>query len=264
MLLVADDDLGDGDLPRLLERPDEQPVRLLGALLRLEVVGLAEVDRVDLVQVDEVADVDRPRQLDVEPVEVLVLERDEAALIDLEAADDVVAVDVLAAVAAHLVVADRLQVALVQEVEPELLRLGRADHSHRHADEPKRDRAAPDRPWHGRFPTPHRAPPSGSGTTASTTPSSRQWPASGLNAAAAFLASPASRQRIAAQPSGEMTVYIAFSCISTRSASAVAIAPPEPPSPMMQATVGTRSRAISDCERAIAPPWPCCSAVTPG
>ena len=49
------------------------------------------------------------------------------------------------------------------------------------------------------------APPAGSATMASMTPSSRQWRASGLNAAAAFFASPASRQRIAAQPSGEMT-----------------------------------------------------------
>ena len=38
-----------------------------------------------------------------------------------------------------------------------------------------------------------------------STPSSRQWKASGLNAAAAFFASPASRQRIAAQPSGVIT-----------------------------------------------------------
>jgi hypothetical protein len=47
---------------------------------------------------------------------------------------------------------------------------------------------------------------------------------------------------------------MAFSCISTRSASASAIAPPEPPSPMMHATDGTVSRAIVACERAIAPP----------
>ena len=99
MLLVADHDLGDRDLAGFLERPDEQPVGLLGAVLRLEVVGLAEVDRVDLVQVDEVADVDRLRQLDVEPIEVLVVERDIAALLDLEAADDVVVVDVLPRVA---------------------------------------------------------------------------------------------------------------------------------------------------------------------
>ena len=47
--------------------------------------------------------------------------------------------------------------------------------------------------------------PAGSGTMASITPSSRQWAASGLNAAAAFFAWLASRQRIIAQPSGEMT-----------------------------------------------------------
>jgi len=45
---------------------------------------------------------------------------------------------------------------------------------------------------------------------------------------------------------------------------AAAVAPPEPPSPMTHATVGTVSRVISAWERAIAPPWPCCSAATPG
>jgi hypothetical protein len=49
------------------------------------------------------------------------------------------------------------------------------------------------------------APPTGSATIPSITPSSRQWRASGLNAAAALRASPASRQRIAAQPSGVIT-----------------------------------------------------------
>ena len=131
MLLVADHDLGDPDLGGLVERAREQAVRLLAALLRQQVVGLAVVDRVDLLEVDEVADVDRLRQLDVEPVEVLVLERHELALLDLETADDVLVIDVLAVVTAHLVVADRRQVALVEEVEAELLRLGRADTSAR-------------------------------------------------------------------------------------------------------------------------------------
>ena len=88
------------------------------------------------------------RELDVEPVEVLVLERHVAALLHLEAAHDVLAVDVLARVAANLVVADRLQVLLVEEVEPELLRLGCADHAHGHAHEAERDRAAPERSRH--------------------------------------------------------------------------------------------------------------------
>src|SRR5437764_10575618 len=49
------------------------------------------------------------------------------------------------------------------------------------------------------------APAAGSGTIASITPSSRQSPASSRKAAAAFFASAMSRQRIAAQPSGEIT-----------------------------------------------------------
>src|SRR5207247_8524562 len=52
---------------------------------------------------------------------------------------------VLTGVLAHLVVADRLQVVLVQEVEAKLFRLCRRVHLHGHADEPERDRSAPDR-----------------------------------------------------------------------------------------------------------------------
>jgi len=142
--------LRDRDLFRLLECAHEQPVGLLGAVLRQQVVALAEVDRVDLVQVDEVQDVDRLGQLDVEAVEVLLLERHEAALLDLEAAHDVVVVHVLAGVAPDLVVADRLQVALVEEVEAELLRLGRPDHPYRDADEAERERSRPERAGHDR------------------------------------------------------------------------------------------------------------------
>src|SRR5207302_7355491 len=117
---------------------------LLSALVRLEVVGLAKVDWIDLVHVDEVADVDRMRQLDVETIDVLVRQLDVAALLDFEAAHDLVRIDVLARVLADLVVFDRLQVALRQEVEAQLLRLGRRVHAHRHRDEAEGDRAAPD------------------------------------------------------------------------------------------------------------------------
>ena len=88
------------------------------------------------------------RELDVEPVEVLVLERDEPALLDLEAADDLVGIDVLACVFAHLVVPDRRQIVLVEEVEFQLLGLDRRVHLHGHADQPEGDRPAPDGSWH--------------------------------------------------------------------------------------------------------------------
>ncbi len=149
MLLLPDDDLGNADLAALLERPEQETVGLLSAVLRQQVVRLAEVDRVDLLDIDEVADVDRVRQLDVEAVEILVGELDEPSFLDLEAADDVVGIDVLARVSPHLVVADRRQIVLVEEVELELLGLGSRVHAHRHADEAERDRAAPDRACHG-------------------------------------------------------------------------------------------------------------------
>ena len=58
-----------------------------------------------------------------------------------------VGIDVLAGVLAHLVVADRLEVATVDEVEAELARARRRQHPDRDADQPERDRPAPDRTW---------------------------------------------------------------------------------------------------------------------
>ena len=145
VLLLADHDLRDRHLPRLVERFREQPVRLLGAVLGHEVIRLPEVDRVDLVEIDEVADVDRVRELDVEAVDVLVGQLDVPALLDLEPANDVLGVDVLAGVLSDLVVADWHQVVLVEKVKLQLLRLRGRVHLHRDADEAERDRPAPDR-----------------------------------------------------------------------------------------------------------------------
>ena len=148
VLLVADDHLRDAHLPGLVERLDQKAIGLLCPLLRNEVVRLAEIDRVDLFERDEIADVDRVRELDVEPIEVLVLEWNEPALLDLEPADDLVGVDMLACVLAHLVVADRGQIVLVEEVELQLLGVDRRVHLHGNADQSERDRSAPDRSRH--------------------------------------------------------------------------------------------------------------------
>src|SRR5258705_4245050 len=145
MFLVADHHLGDPDLAGLLEGYNEQAIGLLGALRRQQVVRLPEVDRVDLVEIGEVADVDGAGELDGEPVEVLVFERHVAALLDLEPANDLVRVDPLTVVTPDLLVGDRRQVLLVEEVEAELLRLGRRKHPDRDVDKAERDAAAPDR-----------------------------------------------------------------------------------------------------------------------
>src|SRR6266576_1046122 len=92
------------------------------------------------------------RELDVEAVEVLVLERHVTPLLDLEAADDLVRVDPFAVVTPDLLVGDRRQVLLVEEMKAKLLRFRRRKHPHGNADETERDRAAPDRPHRARLP----------------------------------------------------------------------------------------------------------------
>ena len=51
--------------------------------------------------------------------------------------------------------------------------------------------------------------------------------------------------RIDAQPSGEITEYVAYCSISVTSPTAIASAPPEPPSPMTVTMIGMRRPAIS-------------------
>src|SRR5438093_693546 len=71
-------------------------------------------------------------------------------------------------------------------------------------------------------------------------------------ASAASGALPASPQRIAAQPSGEITEYTACSSISTRLPMPMASAPPLPPSPVTTAMIGVGSDAMRRRLRAMA------------
>ena len=73
-----------------------------------------------------------------------------------------------------------------------------------------------------------------------------------------------SLHKIVAHPSGEITEYIAFSNIITLFDDAKAIAPPEPPSPIMIASVGTLSSIQHSIDFAIASACPLSSAPTPG
>jgi hypothetical protein len=67
-----------------------------------------------------------------------------------------------------------------------------------------------------------------------------------------------------AQPSGLITEYTEYCSISTWSATEMASAPPEPPSPMMVEMMGTSSCAISKMLRPMASDWPRSSASMPG
>jgi hypothetical protein len=71
-------------------------------------------------------------------------------------------------------------------------------------------------------------------------------------------------QRIDAQPSGEITEYVEYCNISSRSHTPIASAPPEPPSPITQLMIGMPIADISNRLRAIASDWPRSSEPTPG
>src|SRR5581483_10443535 len=62
----------------------------------------------------------------------------------------------LALLLAHLLVADRALVLLVDEVEVERVLVDAAEHPHGNIDEAERDRAAPERAWHPSVVAPRR------------------------------------------------------------------------------------------------------------
>ncbi len=72
----------------------------------------------------------------------------------------------------------------------------------------------------------------------------------------ASLARSASFHNIEAKPSGDRIEYVAFSIIHTSLPTAVANAPPLPPSPIRMHNTGTFKADISSRFRAMASPWP--------
>ena len=97
---------------------EQQLVRLFGGVaVGSQPVRALVVDRVDLGQPDEVGDLDRTGRRRPQFVEFLLVERDVAALADLEAQLDVVRVDLLAGLLRHLAVPDARPRLLLQLVE---------------------------------------------------------------------------------------------------------------------------------------------------
>jgi hypothetical protein len=89
-LLAADDDATDRNLVQRGHRVDEQLVRLHAALVGREVVRLFEVQRVDLVEVDEFLDLDRVAAFGLERLDLPRLHHHIPALGNLEPAHDAI------------------------------------------------------------------------------------------------------------------------------------------------------------------------------
>ena len=96
------------------------------------------------------------------------------------------------------------------------------------------------------------APPKGSLIISSIIPSSNKSFAVNFIASAACKDLLGSLHRIEAHPSGDITEYIEFSSIITLLDDAKAMAPPDPPSPIMMEIFGTFSDMLHSIEFAIA------------
>ena len=124
----------------------QQAVGLGAGLLGLEVVGLLEQHRVDLLGGHELLDGDLARGRRGQALHVLVGEDDHLAVLGLVALGDVGVGDLLAVDRADALVLDPAAVLGVHLTERDVVRLGRGVQLHRHADQPEGHRALPDRP----------------------------------------------------------------------------------------------------------------------
>ena len=155
IFLAAHGELADADLLRPPQRLAQDDEGLLGKVVgRHDIIGLVEIDRVDVAQVDELAEVERLAALQLDALDLLVLEQDIFALRHLIALDDLVAVD-RADARHHLLIFDPLARRLVDLVEGDgRAALGRGIDLDRDRDQPDPDLSAPCRPRC------HRSPPS--------------------------------------------------------------------------------------------------------
>jgi hypothetical protein len=148
VLLVAENESRDGDLARVLHGLDEEGVGALGALVGPEVVGLLEVDRVDVVEIDEVLDLDRAGLLGVQLGELVAAEHHVLVRRVLVSLHDLLVGDLLAVGLGDALVPDPGAIALPELTEAHSLLGDGAVELHRHVEQPKADRTAPYRPSH--------------------------------------------------------------------------------------------------------------------
>jgi hypothetical protein len=112
---------------------------------RRQVVGAVVVDRVDLLQVDELLDVDRLRARERHRLEVRFLDHHELALGELPALDELVRLDVALVERAPALLLDRRAALAMERPEGHVLALLRHGEPDRDVDQAEVDGAVPDR-----------------------------------------------------------------------------------------------------------------------
>ena len=164
----------DADASALLQRAQQQLVGLLRSTRRHHVVGLLEIDRVDVLETDELLEVDHAARRRSDPLDLLRLEEDVRLRFDLVAPDEIlvrhlhfggtlVVIVRLRRLGDHVVllglperrtglddppVSDAAPLS-VEEMEPDVLRFRRGIERDGDRHEPEAQGPSPDRTRHG-------------------------------------------------------------------------------------------------------------------
>ena len=137
LLLGAQHDARDRHLAGLAHRLEQQRVGLARALVGDEVVRVVVEDRVDVLEVDEVLDVDRARLLGRDRVELLGRDDDVALLGQLEALDDLLVGHLLLRHRVDPLLGDPVAGVGVELMEADGLARDRREELDGHVDEPE-------------------------------------------------------------------------------------------------------------------------------
>ena len=124
MLARGEHHLADRDHSLLADRFADHRERLLPDLaIRHDVIGIVEIELVDLLARHELVDLDRALALDRDRFQLFRLELEVLALADLVALDDVGRLDLVAGVGIDLAILDAMAGVLVELVEADLFAL---------------------------------------------------------------------------------------------------------------------------------------------
>src|ERR1044072_9991601 len=144
ILAGLDHDLGDANLLPIGQRLAKEDIGFVAAFLRLKIIRLVEVHRIDLLQVDEILDVDGLGRFKINTLKILFVEDDELPFLVFVALDDLFPRNFLALIFRAPPIIHRAMILGAQETKFELLLPRRGVESDRYVDEAETDTSFPD------------------------------------------------------------------------------------------------------------------------
>ena len=144
ILARFDHNLGDADLVAILKRVTQECIGFIAAFLRLKIVWLVEEDRVDLIQIHKILNIDRLGCFDINPVKVFFFQNDIFAFFVLVTFDDLVPRNFFAVLLRNTPVIHGTEIAFSQQTKLKFFAPRRRIKSDGNINEAKADAAFPD------------------------------------------------------------------------------------------------------------------------